>query len=79
MLLVMAVISVIKKPGHFEGRHALQGDSPVLFLRRQRNSKAELVRTLKTYVSRRSMFPFFFFLSKIVHFLIEIDRGPRRH
>jgi hypothetical protein len=36
--------------------------------------RRELVRTLKTYVSRRSMFPFFFFLSKIVHFLIEIDR-----
>src|SRR6266508_245389 len=40
-----------KEPGHFEGRHALQRDSPVPFLRRQGNSKAELVRTLKTYVS----------------------------
>ena len=36
------------------------------------------MRTLKTYVSRRSMFPFFFFLSKIVHFLIEIDSAGVR-
>jgi hypothetical protein len=75
---------VQKKPGRFEGRHPLPGESSPtpsyaareIQRRTVRTTHKDLCFTLGPALGNpQSTFPFFFFLSKIVHFLIEIDRA----
>src|SRR6266542_442560 len=65
---------ILKEPGCFEGRHYFRGASPTL-LTPPGKFKGELCGHLKTVTLGPALGKlFFFFLSKIVHLLVEIVR-----